>query len=202
MPKNDKISKNNYFSEVKSMLAASLGRLPTSLVMIILLSSAMAALSGVILEFSRPAKSSKEFMPVRLMASETNMQIEQKKIQGNWIYQTPAFAMTLTLIGDRFEWIIAFADIPEAQYYARGNFRLINDVMTLGVRTDLGIPNDTAKPWIKFFPIAIKDLNLLVSLDGKNLVWTVPSSEQKRILSRVSAIFENNSNGLFTWVKQ
>lgn len=202
MSKEDKTSKNNYFSEVKLMLTSSLGRLPTSLVTIILLSSAIAALAGVLLEFNKPVKSSKEFMPFRLIATENAQQIEQKKIQGNWIYQTPAFAMTLTLIGDRFEWIIAFADIPEAQYYARGNFRMMGDVMALGVRTDLGLPYDPAKPWIKFFPIAMKDVNILVSVEGKNIVWTVPPSEQKRILSRASVIFESNNDGLFKWVKQ
>jgi hypothetical protein len=202
MLKEDKISKNNYFSEVKLMLAASVGRLPTALVMIILLSSAMAALAGVILEFNQPVKTSKEFMPFRLVATENAQPIDPKKIEGNWIYQTPAFAMTLTLIGNRFEWIIAFADIPEAQYYARGSFRRMGDVMSLGVRTDLGIPNDPTKPWIKFFPIAMKDLNLFILMEGKNIVWSVPKTEQGRIISRASVIFENNDDGLFKWIKQ
>jgi hypothetical protein len=196
--------KNNYFADVKSMLALSLGRLPTALVVILLLSSAMAALAGVLLEFGTPSKSSKEFMPFRIEASqnaESLALVDSKKLQGNWIYQTPTYAMTLTLIGDRFEWIIAFADIAEAQYYARGNFRMKDDVMVLGVRTDLGIPQDPSKPWVKFFPIAMKDINLHVSFEGKNLIWTVPISEQNRLISRTSIIFEDNNDGVFKWKK-
>lgn len=201
--KNDMSKDNDYFSNIKSMLALSVGRLPTALVMIILLSGAMAAMAGVVLEFSKPSSSrSKEFMPLRLEVTENSVSPDLKSIQKNWVYQTPTYAMTFTFIGDRFEWITAFADIPHAQYYGRGNYRMVGDVMVLGIRSDLGIPYDPQTPWMKYMPMAMKDINLYVSLEGKDLVWTIPTSEQRQIISQSAFIFVDNPSGVFKWTTQ
>ncbi len=194
---------NNNFSNLKSMLATSVGRLPTALVMIILVSATMAAIAGIILELGKPSTKSNEFMPLRLEATQNSVAIDTKALQGNWVYQTPAYAMTFSFIGDRFEWIIAFADISEAQYYARGNYRLVGDVLVLGVRNDLGLPYDPEMPWMKYMPIAMKDVNVFISMEGKKtLIWTMPSSEQKRIISQPSFIFADRADGIFNWTKQ
>lgn len=184
------------------MLAESVGRLPTSLVIILLISLAMAVLSGVVLELSKKPKTSNEFMPFRLESSVGTTSIDLKILQGNWVYQTKDYAMTFTVIGDRFEWIIAFSDIAEAQYYARGNYRIEGDVMSLGVRADLGKPYDPLKPWLKYLPIAMKDINTRISVAPKSFVWNIPASEQRFILSQTSQIFNENALGKFEWVKQ
>lgn len=197
------ISKDNdYFLNVKAMLASSVGRLPTALVMIILISGAMAAMAGVALEFSKPSRNSKEFMPLRLEVTENSVSPDLKLIQKNWVYQTPTYAMTFTIIGDRFEWITAFADIPQAQYYGRGNYRMVGDVMVLGIRNDLGIPYDPQTPWMQYMPMAMKDINLYVSLEGTDLIWTIPTSEQRQIISQSAFIFVDNPDGVFKWATQ
>ena len=199
---NDPVNGSDYLSNVRSMLMASVGRLPTALVLIILISAAMAAMAGVILEFSKPTANSREFMPLRLEATENSISPDLKTIQKNWVFQTPTYAMTFTIIGDRFEWITAFADIPDAQYYGRGNYRLVGDVMVLGIRNDFGIPYDPEVPWMKYMPMAMKDINFYVSFEDKNLVWTVPSSEQREIISQSSIIFLDNPDGVFKWAVQ
>lgn len=191
----------DYFERAKGMVLASFGRLPTPLVIIFLLSMSLAAITGAVMQFSAGSKSQTEFMPQRLESSDNTQLVDLRMLRGNWIYQTPKYAMTLTLVDDRFEWIIAFGDIAEAQFFARGNFRIVGDVLILGVRPDLGSPRNPSMPWLKFMPIAMKDLNVFVKMQGKNLEWTVPVSEQKKILSYGGQIFFDNPDGLFEWVK-
>lgn len=191
----------DYFARAKGMVLSSLGRLPTPLVIIFLLSMSVAAISGALMQLSAQSTNSNEFMPQRIQSSDNAGPVDHKMLKGNWIYQTPKYAMTLTLIDDRFEWIIAFGDIAEAQFFARGNFRVVGDVLILGARPDLGSPVDTSKPWLKFMPLAMKDLNVFFKVQGKSLEWTVPASEQKKILSYGGQIFFDNPNGMFEWVK-
>ena len=185
------------------MLAASIGRMPTALVIILMLSLCASLISGTIIHIasqSHPAAS--EFMPVRLESSPSAPSPNIKLLQGHWVVQTSNYAMSLTLVDDRFEWILRLADIADVQFYARGNFRIKGDVMILGVRPDLGKPYDIQKPWIKYMPIAMKDLNIRISVDKDHMMWTVPASEQARILAQTATIFNDNNDGRFTWVRR
>jgi len=200
---NAKESKHiNYFHRAKIMLLASVGKLPTALVVILLISMAMAGVAGMAMQFGVTHKPSHEFMPLRLDISDAQPAVDQRKLQGNWVYQTPEFAMTLTLADDRFDWVVAIGNMPDVQFYARGNYRLVGDVLILGVRPDLGVPVDTSKPWLKYMPIAMIDLNVKIKVDKTRLNWNVPLSEQRKILSQSSLIFSGHDDGNFEWVKQ
>lgn len=194
--------REDFFANAKSMILSSVGRLPTALVVILLVSMAMAATTGLVLQFNRTSGHVIEFMPLRLTPTPDSVAIDNRKIQGNWVYQTADYAMVLTFIGDRFEWIIRLADVQEAQFFARGNFRIEGDVMVLGVRTDLGIPVDPSKPWIKFMPMSMRDINTKVTFDGKKIIWDVPASEQKRIIAQSGRIFIGHEDGHIEWTKQ
>lgn len=197
-----KEAQEDLFANAKSMILISIGRLPTALVVILLVSMAMAAMTGLVLQLNKASDHVIEFMPLRLTPTPDSIPIDNRKIQGNWVYQTADYAMVLTFIGDRFEWIIRLADVQEAQFFARGNFRIEGDVMVLGVRTDLGIPVDPSKPWIKFMPMSMRDINTKVTFDGKKIIWDVPTSEQKRIIAQSGRIFIGHEDGHIEWTKQ
>lgn len=194
--------REDFFANAKSMILSSVGRLPTALVVILLVSMAMAATTGLVLQFNRTSGHVIEFMPLRLIPTPDSVAIDNRKIQGNWVYQTADYAMVLTFIGDRFEWIIRLADVQEAQFFARGNFRIEGDVMVLGIRPDLGIPFDPSKPWVKFMPMSMRDINTKVTFDGKKIIWDVPASEQKRIIAQSGRIFIGHEDGHIEWTKQ
>ncbi len=195
-------SPEDFLSHVKYMLASSLGRLPTALVVILLIAMAMAVITGVVMEWNKPAPHVAEFMPLRLTPTDNAPDVDTRKLQGNWVYQTPDYAMTLTLIGDRFEWIMLFKEIQEAQYFARGNFRIVGDVMVLGIRPDLGKPVDPSKPWMKYMPISMKDLNTRVAFSDKKIIWDIPVAEQKKIAAQTGRIFIGHEDGHFEWTKK
>ncbi len=192
----------NVFANAKLMILSAVGKLPTALVVILLVSMAMAAITGIILQFNSTPGRVIEFMPLRLAPSQDAVMVDPRKIQGGWVYQTPDYAMALTLVGDRFEWIITFADVQEAQFYARGNFRIDGDVMILGIRPDLGIPFDPSKPWVKFLPIAMKDINTKFKIQTRQMIWDVPTSEQNRIVAQSGRIFTGHEDGHIEWTRQ
>lgn len=190
-------------NEMKTMIAGSVGLIPAALVILFAIAATIAALAGLFLKFESEDRSRRQvFMPLRIESEELAAPIDIKKMQGQWIYQTSSYAMSMTFIGDRFEWIVKLSSIQEAQFYARGNFRVDGDVLVLGQRPDLGKPYDPAQPWLKFLPIAMKDLNVRLNLDKNKMGWEVPESEQKEILSHVAQIFEENDQGKFEWVKR
>ncbi len=197
----DKDSKHvNLIKEIQAMLLASIGRMPGFLVILIVLSLTLSVLAGLALKIVEDQKTAaKEFMPLRIEATENAPQIDPKKIQGQWIVQTPDYAMSFSFIGDRFEWMVRFARIQEAQFYARGNFRIEGDVVVLAQRPDLGLPYDSTQPWLKFLPMAIKNINIRIALENGRLLWDVPASEQTKIKSHVAMIFDGNKAGHFVW---
>ncbi len=199
----DKDSVSNPFREMKAMIATSIGRIPAALVVIFAVAIAIAALSGLFLKISTENRLPQNvFMPLRLEVDSNTQPIDLKKLQGQWIYQNMDYAMSLAIIGDRFEWIVKFGSIKEAQFYARGNYRIDGNVIILGQRPDLGKPYDESKPWIKFLPMAMKDVNAYIAMNGKDIVLTIPSSEQAKILSHTADIFNGNKYGRFEWVKR
>lgn len=195
---------DHFFLNLKSMLLDSLGRIPTALVVILLLSTTTAVLTAFALHLNKVSGESVEFMPLRLVPSENAAPVDSRKIQGNWVYQNTDYAMTFTIIGDRFEWILALGGVQEAQFFARGNYRIVGDVMVLGVRSDLGTPIDPSRPWMKYLPMPMKDLNTVVQFDLNQMVWDLPLSEQKRILGEVQQIFigQGQDTAHFVWTKQ
>jgi hypothetical protein len=197
-----KEAREDFFANAKSMILSSVGRLPTALVVILLVSMAMAAMTGLVLQLNRASDHVIEFMPFRLTPTPDSLAIDNRKIQGNWVYQTADYAMVLTFIGDRFDWIIKLGDVQEAQFFARGNFRIDGDVMVLGIRPDLGTPVDPSKPWIKFMPMSMRDINTKIQFDGKKIIWDVPASEQKRIIAQSGRIFVGHEDGHIEWTKQ
>lgn len=194
--------KRNIFSEMKVMIASSLGRIPAFLVVIFMTAVTVSVLSGFFLHLATENKSAREFMPLRIEADQNAAPIDVKKLKGHWVVQSTSYAMSFTFVQDRFEWIVIMPEFSGTQFYARGNFRIVGDVLILGVRPDLGKPYDFQKPWIKYMPMAMKDLNLKIHQEGKSMVWDVPLSEQKKILSHTAEIFLDGNNGRFQWVRR
>lgn len=185
------------------MLAASVGKMPAFLVVILALATTAALSSGLLLQIAASKKAAQSvFMPQRLESSENAPAVDIKQLKGRWVVQSPNYAMTLTFVGDRFEWIVKFANIRDMQFYARGNYRIEGDVMILGQRPDLGKPYDPEQPWLKYMPIAMKDLNTKFTLESKKMMWIVPQSEQEKILSHTAGIFNTPKRGDLMWVKK
>jgi hypothetical protein len=189
-------------SDIRDILFGSFNKIPRPLITIFLISTIMALLAGAMLEISKVPQAEKEFLPVRLEQSVEIPAVDVQNLRGNWIYQTPEYAMSLTFIDDRFEWIIALGDITEAQFFGRGNYKLEGNVLVLAMRPDLGMPYDNEQPWLQYIPIAMVNLNAHVTMQGKNLLLTIPPSEQEQIISHTRAIFINNPQGQFEWVKR
>lgn len=200
----EKQQRPQILTEAKQMLASSVGRMPTALVVLLVLSLAVASASGLVLKIAKDyqAHSRSDFMPLRLDVDEKSSPIPLKELQGQWVSQTGNYAMLLTVIGDRFEWIIKLGDINEAQFYARGNYRVEGNVMVLFQRPDLGIPYDRDRLWIKSIPFAMKNVNTYISLEKGMMEWTIPADEQRNISSHEAEIFRNNPQGNFEWVKR
>ena len=189
--------REDFVANAKSMILSSVGRLPTALVVILLVSMAMAAMTGLVLQFSHISEQGTTFMPLRLTPAPNPIPIDSRKIQGNWVYQSANYAMVITFIGDRFEWIIRLGDVQEAQFFARGNFRIEGDVSPA-----LGKPVDPSKPWLKFMPISMKDINTRIKFEGQKIIWDVPASEQKKIIAQSGRIFIDHEDGHIEWTKQ
>lgn len=188
---------------IKAVLSHSIGRLPMSLVVLLLLALMASLLSGFFMHFFAQKKPTNDFLPLRLEISEDVEAVDAKVLQGNWIVQTDAYAMSLFIEGDKFEWIVRTKDTGDTQFFARGNFRIEGDVMILAQRPDMGQPADPTRPWVVNMPMAMKNLNLRYALPAKKqLTWEIPSSEQEKIFSHTGAIFIGNDQGKFSWVKR
>lgn len=189
-------------SDIQSIFLGSFEKIPRPLVTIFLISLIMAMSAGAMLEMLKKPTGPQEFLPVRLEQNAELPIFDVRNLRGNWIYQTPDYAMTLTFIDDRFEWIIALGDITEAQFFGRGNYKLDGNVLVLAMRPDLGMPYDDEKPWLQYIPIAMVNLNAHIEMQEKNLVMTIPPEEQEQIISHTRTIFINNPQGQFKWIKR
>lgn len=195
----------NRFSEMKGLLLQSVGRIPAGLVILLAMAVSLAAISGLMMAVLKPDRITREFLPLRIESVSVAPQIDKQALQGSWVISTTEYAMSISFINDRFEWLLKFSDIPDAQYFARGNYRIAGDVIILGVRTDFGVPYNEAQPWVKYLPLSLRDLNTYVILAEKRMVWDVPTSEQALINGQGARIFMREggaTSGNLQWIRR
>lgn len=57
-------------------------------------------------------------------------------------------------------------------------------------REDLGYPSDPDKPYIRFMPVTLKNLNIRVTEPTRQMGWDIPSSEYGRLVAFGLALFD------------
>lgn len=189
----------NPFVMMRQMILSSVGRLPAALVVILVLSVTAASLAAILMTVYAGEPHKEEFMPQRLESIVGANPISEAYLQGIWSMQNKDFAMNITLVGKKFEWIIKMKNSGNVLYFLRGNYKLNGDVMVLGGRKDMGAPSDPIPTGRQYMPIDIKDINVRVDVDKNQMIWHVPVSEQNCYKSFVINIFDKKNQADFVW---
>lgn len=202
---SDTSDPSNPFHLIKVMVG-SVGRIPAGLVLLFALALSVAALSGLAMKFAQ-----KEHVmgktELRLTPEDAagNMSVDPQAVAGIWVGATTNYVMSLSLAGDRFEWIVQNINTPYVHYFARGRWKLKGNVLVLKQQKDLGYPFDADNPEIRFMPIPMDNIELFVALGGntgKQMTWTIPSSEYDQIDGLVEDLFDNAEQTNMNWKKR
>ncbi len=163
------------------------GHLPAPMLAILAAAAILAFAAGVFLKVvPAPAIQQADFPPLRLRADKA-ITIDDALLTGTWGYQGQDMSMAIKFSGPQggqlFEWIVARRDLSSAQFYARGSYRVFNDVIVLQQRDDMGAPYDAERPYLKYLPMAFRDVSLRMRvMDGaRALTWMLPADEAARI---------------------
>lgn len=189
----------NPFVMMRQMILSSVGRLPAALVIILVMSVAAASVSAILMAVYERQTSQKEFMPQRLESIAGANPISEVHLQGIWSMQNKNFAMNITLVDKKFEWIIKMKNEGTVLYFLRGNYKLNGDVMVLGGRKDMGAPSDPIPSGRQYMPVDIVDINMRVDVDKKQMIWHVPVSEQNVYKSLIVNIFDKKNQADLVW---
>ena len=189
----------NPFVMMRQMILSSVGRLPAALVVILVLSVTAASISAILMAVYVRETYKKEFMPQRLESIVGATPISEVQLQGVWAMQSKDFAMNITLVDKKFEWIIKMKNEGTVLYFLRGNYKLNGDVMVLGGRKDMGAPSDPVPIGRQYMPVDIVDMNMRVDVDKKQMIWHIPVSEQNVYKSFIVNIFDKKNQADFVW---
>lgn len=110
-----------------------------------------------------------EFLEQRLQPQENSTAINPYVLEGTWVYQTNDFAMSISMKNQAFEWLVRMSDEPTAVIYARGSYRIVGDVLILGLRGDIG-PFDKIVQKNTYIEMAMENINLYANVDKTNEV--------------------------------
>lgn len=191
----------NPFFQMKKMVLQSLGKLPTSLVMIMVAAAVTASLAGLAVHFVAANKKPYEFMPQRLEIDTAAPALDENMIQGVWFFQDGYHTMTLTLVDQKFEWVVSLADEGIARFYARGNYRVVGNVLIFGQRPDMGKPFDKKNPHADFLPMQLLSMNVFATVDRESLKWEVPVSEQGKFAKGSKPLFDGKDGAHLVWTR-
>ncbi|HNS44906.1 MAG TPA: hypothetical protein PKH37_06740, partial [Alphaproteobacteria bacterium] len=109
------------------------------------------------------------------------------------------YVMSFSIVRDRFEWIVIDNDSPNIRYFARGEWKLDFDVLSLTQRKDMGYASDPDNRQLRFIPIPFDDFEMRLSGEGKKMVWSIPESEYSRIEGLLGELFDNAPQTDIVW---
>lgn len=195
----------NPFVSMKEMVGQSLGKLPARLVLLLCLALAMASVAGLLANYAVRVRSSQPASILRLAPSsmtDGDEKLERHLLQGVWTHQDNDYAMSFIVSGDRYEWIILFADDKRLRYFSRGNIEIHNDILILKKNASLGYPLDPDRLYLQYVPITLDSLNLRMEVDKKYLLWQVPAGEFSHVGGPASVLFKGTGTQTFRWMRR
>ncbi|HNQ91485.1 MAG TPA: hypothetical protein PKI93_00975 [Alphaproteobacteria bacterium] len=195
-PDDDKTDPSNPFHLIKVMVGASVGKMPAGLVILLVLALAAASAAGLALKYARGEQDIRKG-EVRLAPSAGA--VETVLANGVWAAAHKHYVMSFSIVRDRFEWIVIDNDSPNIRYFARGEWKLDFDVLSLTQRKDMGYASDPDNRQLRFIPIPFDDFEMRLSGEGKKMVWSIPESEYSRIEGLLGELFDNAPQTDIVW---
>lgn len=193
---------NHPWLMAKRMVRESVGKLPTPLVLIFVLSLALSVLASALLLLARPKAHPYEYLPLRLTPRAESVIFSAKRLQGTWKARVSKYPMTLQFKDSMFEWVVQEDGEPNLRYFARGNFKLEQDILILAQRPDIGRPYDPKNRYLVYLPLSLKNINVYSTLQKDALSFSVPQEERKILSSQFLRFLPTNVNEPLLWVKQ
>ena len=184
-----KVDADNPFVMMSRMLGQifnkSVGRLPAPLVIIFLVSLALAVLAGLALKAVQKPEVKltpmERLLPLRLALDEDAKPINQAALVGVWVSPKGQISMTIRFTDQGlFEWLIQPPNSMYLRQYIRGSYRVEGDVLVLGQRPDLGKPEPLREEIMDYLSLNVRNLNAKVEMTPKLMVWQIPEVELTR----------------------
>ncbi len=171
------------------------------LVAILLGAALFAIFAGVGMGY---AKKEKRDQPVSMMSltPSPDVQMTESFLQGVWVHSQEEYATSLSIIGDKFEWIVSLSAYSGTRFFSRGVVHTEGDVLVLETRDDMGYPFDKDKLWIDYLPISMKNLNIRYDVQKGKMAWAIPLSEASRVEGPVASIIKDSADKPIIWSKQ
>ncbi len=191
----------NPFLTMGGMLTSSLGKLPTGLVAIFLGAVLLSIFAGVGMKYAEKAQKNQPVSIIRLTPS-SDAQTSSALLQGVWVNSDEEYAMGLSIVGNKYEWIVSLSGHSGARFFSRGVLQVVGDVLVLETRDDMGYPFDKDKRWIDYLPVSMKNLNIRYDVAKRKMVWTVPQSEFDRVKGPVSKVVRGSVEKPIIWTRQ
>jgi len=180
--------------------------IPQPLIWLIALALVLSLLVGGMLSYVKKTAMENTTGPlVRLESSETYANFDQEQLRsyfsGVWSHQTEDVAMSLSMVDDKFELIVAPARVPGVRYFVRGTFFINGDVLILEKKNNLGYSYDPDKRWLRYIPIPMNNVNIRYELVQRDMIWTLSDEESEHIRGGVNEFFSGKNNKV-EWKKR
>lgn len=191
----------NPFFLMRELLLKSLGRIPAGLTVLIISSLFVASVTGIFMQLTYVEPKPFEFLEQRLQPQEGAAPINPYVLEGTWVYQTADFAMSISMKNQAFEWLVRMSDEPTAVIYARGSYKIVGDVLILGLRGDMGRPFDKIVQSNTYIEMAMQNINLHATVGRTDMTWTIPVAEQIDVNTNIMHIFDKKTPAVFQWTR-
>lgn len=196
------LPENHPWLMVKKMVRESLGKLPTSLVLVFVVSLAAAVLASVLLTLAEPAPRAYEYLPLRLQPHSEAAVFSAKRLQGTWTARVEKYSMSLQFEDSMFEWIVEEDNESKLRYFARGNFKLDQGVLVLAQRPDMGKPYNPRDRYIAYLPLSLRNINVYPTLQKEGLSFLIPEEERERLAPQFLRFLPPAAGQPLLWTKQ
>lgn len=183
------------------LISGSLGRIPAGLVIITVLAITLSLVAGAALQYAKEKASTYDPLLTRIKPG-TEQTIDAKQFEGEWVTNHNGVAMSWQVVGNRFEWSMRRKSEKLIVYFCRGNWRLVNDVMIIEQRADMGYPEDPDNLNIRYIPIPMKNMQFYVHPKGNKVQWVIPASEYAQISGGLFRFFGSDSTTVLDWSKR
>lgn len=193
---------NHPWLMVKKMVRESVGKLPTTLVLIFLVSLAVAVLASVLLTLAKPAPHPYEYLPFRLQPHPEAAVFSAKRLQGTWTARVAKYSMSLQFEDSMFEWIVQEDNESKLRYFARGNFKLEQGILVLAQRPDMGKPYDPKDRYIAYLPLSLRNINVYPALQKEGLLFLIPQEERELLPPQLLRFLPPVASQPLLWTKK
>lgn len=183
------------------LISGSLGRIPAGLAIITVMAVTLSLVAGAALQYAKGKALAYDPLAPRLLpdASQT---IDPQLLEGEWVTQYGRYAMSWQVVGNRFEWSMRHKDEPLIVYFCRGDWKLVNNVMVIEQRADMGYPEDPKNLNVRYIPIPMKNMQFFVQSNGVKAQWTIPGTEYSRISGGLFRFFSTDGSTVLDWARR